>query len=229
MKKNGIKMIAIAALSLIGISSAFAFIGEEDRWYIAGTGALVFKNKNKAFVDANNGMENKYKLGWGTSVAVGRTIDCWRAEVELAYRRNKVKDYNVVENGTKNPVKAGAYSRDIAIMANVYYDLPVCNCLSVYIGAGAGVSFNEFAVEQDVGQGGNVSYSHRLYASQKNTLFAWQVMTGVAYDLSENWAITLGYRLFATMKPKYQLDNKVVKAKKIPFSNNIELGLRYKF
>lgn len=247
MKRIGTKIIAIAALTFVGMSAVLANTGE-DRWYIAGTGALVFKNENEFLDQKKNGGEYKQKLGWGTSVAIGRTMGCWRAELEAAYRRNKLKDFALIEDGVNlsksadatlkkkstdaaaGLLKGDAYTRDLALMANLYYDIPVCNCFSIYLGAGAGVSFNEFAVkEQFTDATGKVTYSDHQFDSIKNTLFAWQVMTGVAYDLTPNWTLTLGYRLFATTKPKFQNENMTVKARKIPLSHSVELGLRYKF
>lgn len=280
MKKIGIKIIAIGALTLIGASVANAYTGE-DRWYISGTGALVLRNKENEFLDKNkNGVEYKNKLGWGTSIAIGRQMGFWRAELEAAYRKNKIKDFATVENSVnflKEPVDSDkfkaklaavnaddlahfiagggtkddftpktaqgykdaliadskgidAYTRDFAIMANLYYDIPVCDCFSVYLGAGAGVSFNEIAIaDKIIDTAGKVTSSDHSFTTVKNTLFAWQVMTGVAYDLSEDWTLTLGYRLFATAKPKYQTGTETIKAKKMPLSHNFEIGLRYKF
>lgn len=236
MKKIA-KVLSVALLSLVGINAASANQGD-DNWYMAGTGALSFHNDTKFFKDKVGGTEQDYKMGGGASFAVGRTMDCWRFELEMAYRRNKVKNqFDIAANGQKNQQankNVDGYNRDLALMANAYYDLPLCDAFGIYVGGGLGVSFNEVSFK-DVDGNGHLNHS---YASYKNTLFAYQAMTGVFYDLNECWTLTLGYRLFGTSKPKVDSKsdligginaNTQVKSSKMPISHNIEFGVRYKF
>ena len=84
---------------------------------------------------------------------------------------------------------------------------------SLYLGLGLGaakVAINDKAADME-----DVS----------KTVFAWQVMAGVAYDINENWTVEAGYRLFNTSKVKVANG---VKAK-MPFASSLELGLRYNF
>ncbi len=57
------------------------------------------------------------------------------------------------------------------------------------------------------------------------TVFAWQLMAGVGYEFSENWKLTLGYKLFNTAKVKLFGDKKI----KTPFNHTAEVGLTYTF
>lgn len=57
------------------------------------------------------------------------------------------------------------------------------------------------------------------------TVFAWQLMAGVGYEFSENWKLTLGYKLFNTAKVKVFGDKKI----KTPFNHTAEVGLTYTF
>ena len=56
------------------------------------------------------------------------------------------------------------------------------------------------------------------------TVFAWQLMAGVGCEFSENWKLTLGYKLFNTAKVKLG-DMKI----KTPFNHTAEVGLTYTF
>ena len=60
------------------------------------------------------------------------------------------------------------------------------------------------------------------------TVFAWQLMAGVGYEFSENWKLTLGYKLFNTAKVKQTFAGKEYKIK-APFNHTLEAGLTYTF
>ena len=60
------------------------------------------------------------------------------------------------------------------------------------------------------------------------TVFAWQLMAGVGYEFSENWKLTLGYKLFNTAKVKQTFAGKEYKIK-TPFNHTLEGGLTYTF
>ena len=60
------------------------------------------------------------------------------------------------------------------------------------------------------------------------TVFAWQLMAGVGYEFSENWKLTLGYKLFNTAKVKQTFAGKEYKIK-TPFNHTLEAGLTYTF
>lgn len=62
-------------------------------------------------------------------------------------------------------------------------------------------------------------------AEYSKTVFAWQLMAGVGYEFSENWKLTLGYKLFNTAKVKLVGDKKI----KTPFNHTAEVGLTYTF
>ena len=70
-------------------------------------------------------------------------------------------------------------------------------------------------------EGNNAKWSK---ADFSKTVFAWQVMAGVGFEFSENWKLTLGYKLFNTAKVK-TFDQKI----KTPFNHTAEVGLTYTF
>ena len=155
----------------------------------------------------------KYKNGFVGAAELGVAYDAWRLGLEVSYHKNKIKN-----SKTDNEVVKNVYNKvnALATMINVYYDYALTDECSLYAGAGVGAAKVAFVAQ------------NKLESSK--TVFAWQVMAGIAYDINENWVIEAGYRLFNTNKA--QVYNTVAgNAKKVkaPFANSVELGLRYNF
>lgn len=156
----------------------------------------------------------KYKNGFAGAAEFGVSYDAWRLGLEVAYRQNKIK-----EDKTSNAVIKNIFNKINALsaMVNVYYDYALTDESSLYLGLGLGAAKASF-VQKSV---------QELEVSK--TVFAWQVMTGVAYDINENWTVEAGYRLFNTSKVKVAQGNAATKKVKMPFASSLELGLRYNF
>lgn len=176
-----------------------------------------FKDSNQSFaINDNTQASYNYDPGYNVSIAIGRTIACWRAELEAAYRRNHTKNITVTNNtGGAITITPKDHASNFALMANLYYDFYIAPCFSIYLGGGIGGSL----------------YTAPYSGPHRPILFAWQIMIGTAYDLTHNFALTLGYRLLATTKRKQSdIDEGVtVNANKTPLSQGAEVGLRYKF
>ena len=151
----------------------------------------------------------KYKNGFVGAAEFGVSYDAWRLGLEVAYRQNKFN-----EGKTTNDLKE-VYNKINALsaMVNVYYDYALTDECSLYLGLGLGVAKANFVEKEEAKR------------ETGKTVFAWQVMAGVAYDINENWTVEAGYRLFNTSKVKMANNNKV----KMPFASSLELGLRYNF
>ena len=110
----------------------------------------------------------KGKTGWTVDVAAGRSLASnVRAEAELLYSQDDQKPSG---NGRIN-VLAG--------LANGYYDFDTGTKLRPYVGAGMGIG----QVKLD---GGPVH--------DDDTGFAYQLLTGVAYPVTDKLSAQLGYR-----------------------------------
>ena len=76
-------------------------------------------------------------------------------------------------------------------MANGYYDFELNAPFKPYVGVGVGFGFVRAELEDVFG----------FTDDDTDVGFAYQLMTGVAFDLSPRSAITLGYRYFGTTDP----------------------------
>lgn len=212
MKKQ-IFCIILAAFALTNAKAVCC--KEQNNWYIQGISSFGWHNKTKVeFIDT----KLHQKAGFGGALAIGRIMDCWRLELEGSHRRNHAKS------------KFGLMS-NTALMANLYYDIPVTDVVSLYLGAGAGVASVNGKIPALHSEDGE-----RIVKKKKghiDTVFAWQLMGGISCALSDQWDLFGGYRLFSTAKPTlatiHHNGKHALKVKNIPICQSVEIGLRFKF
>lgn len=179
-----------------------------DAYYLSASGDIGWHNNIR--FEAEGGFSAvAYDIGQGTSIAVGRACGHWRAEIEGAYRKSnamRIETNILTEDST-------GFVRDFSLMLNGYWDVYIpCSWWIFYIGGGVGVSFQE---REDCSPNSNLDRA-------SNTLFAWQGMSGFAYEIIDHVYLNLGYRLFMTAKPRSSTEH----ADDIVWINNIELGVR---
>lgn len=153
----------------------------------------------------------EFDEGISASAAFGRSFGSFRGEVELAYQSNDVdthtnvavgggaigtEDAGVLITGSPNLgvsvadlVADGRGSVDTTfLMLNGYYDFNAIGPVTPYVGAGVGVGFV------------NVDYSPSgvTIVDDDGTHFAYQVIAGGSFDLSDRMALFAQYRYRAT-------------------------------
>ncbi|MBD9465672.1 outer membrane protein [Pseudomonas sp. Pdm06] len=135
----------------------------------------------------HSGFATGLALGWRFPVGL-------RPEVELSYRRNTLTQFNhrVYEGG--GSIDGKGKEQATSLMANLWYDvtnLPApLSRFTPYVGGGLG-----YAVLTITGlEAGGVEFGD----THRDTVSAWQLGTGVAYELSEHWSMSLDYRYFKT-------------------------------
>ncbi|PWU06287.1 MAG: hypothetical protein C5B43_02010 [Verrucomicrobia bacterium] len=206
------KLILSIILSGIALAANANMVPcKQHNWYVQVTGSYGLHNKTK-IKDTSKFGATERKLGRhhgvGGALAVGYIMDCWRLELEGSHRQRY------------------AHSHNSSLMANIYYDIPVTDIVSLYLGAGAGVSSVNF---DTVKRNRSGSKAQKKYSHQ-DTVFAWQIMTGLSFALADNVDLITGYRLFATSKPTLVKEHHFKsKSKNIPLINSVEVGLRFKF
>jgi opacity protein-like surface antigen len=141
------------------------------------------------------------KSAFNATGVVGYDFGLIRADIEVAYTRNKVKALEIESiNGASITLAAadrdevcdyleadtcdgsgnsfgvgGTKLRQLSVLGNVWVDIPTGSMVMPYVGGGAGIAGFELDGE---GKG----------------RFAWQLGAGVAFDLSPSAAVTLDYR-----------------------------------
>ena len=240
-KKVLFGMFGLAAGSLMADSAVATF-----NPYVAIKGGYSILSKKDNI---------KYKNGFVGAVEFGVSYDAWRLGLEVNYRNNKIKESNFYNKDNvvglsivggvvgardvdeeKNTAAAhynkqfkDAKYTSLGGMINVYYDYALTDDCALYLGLGLGVARVSLKTTEVAAVAGreHEDYENFVLASHEysKTVFAWQVMAGVAYDINENWTVEAGYRLFNTAKVKFDGKNSI----KAPFASSLELGLRYNF
>ncbi|WP_448206207.1 OmpA family protein [Azospirillum sp. sgz302134] len=198
--------------SAVALMLPTAAMAATEGFYVgAGAGVNWTRDSDFRFENTGIGAKSDYKLGGIGDLSAGyATAYGLRAEAEFAWRwRNAIDS---TESSSRALNGAGGKASSIAFMGNLLYDINTGTPFTPYIGAGAGIA----QIDQKLGN-----------FSDKDWQFAYQGIAGVAYNFTDNLALTLDYRYFATLDPKYDFGGTTVKGE---YANHTILaGLRYTF
>lgn len=172
-----IALLAAAALLWVAPASAqiyiegnvgASFVSDSDfDGNIAGT---PFSGKSE--------FDNTWVVGGALGYRFTRNI---RAEFNLSYRNADIDSATFDGVGT---VEGAGDVSALTGMVNVYYDFATGSKFRPYIGAGLG--FARIELDSDA--------NAAMVSNDSDTVFAWNLMAGIAYAVSDNAEITLGYR-----------------------------------
>ena len=149
--------------------------------------------------------EAKWDAGFGLLLAYGfGTEDGLRGELEVGYRKadlDELKGISVEEGGVEVSVDDFELGVDgdmttLSLMGNGIVSFGAGQ-LRPYIGAGIGLAQHDATLDgQTVTlDGENLEIEE---SSGDDIVFAYQVMGGVGYEMSEGTEVRVGYRYFAT-------------------------------
>jgi opacity protein-like surface antigen len=216
------KFVIIFALGLFFTANqpAFAYFFCSPNFYLAGSTSIEW-HTNHHFPDSDRfsilGNKRTYKYGGGANISLGYIFDelykQWdlRIEGEIVYKRNALSKIQ------KN-LSAVGRTQDIALMANVFTDIPLWYCLDLNVGAGIGISFNELKLASVNGFPIFPDIHH-------DEILAWQVLCGITVNLFPDVALTAGYRLFGTEKVRTPHG---IKCKELPLTQCLDFGMRFR-
>lgn len=208
--------LALSYLTLISAKTAYADYGM-DGWYLSGSGA--FSWHNDITTGDVPGELLDLKLGYGANAAIGYLIEEWRLEFEGVYRFYKNDTLSVSSVTTDDRGKL----QNIAVLLNLLYELPLSDVISIYGGAGIGISYIRLKLN---------SPELSIQIADHDTVLAWQILSGVAFNITDCLAVTVGYRLFENSKPTLKTKSITSSSQKfnnVPYSNNLDLGMRFRF
>ena len=172
-------------------------------FYVGAEGGLNWLlNTTITSANQNGGGYNPVSVTPQTGFAVGGVIGYDfvgpRVEIEGVYRSNQT---GVSFNGTSGNTTVG----QLGILANLLYDFAPGSTITPYIGAGAGVGF----VDSN--------------SSLGSTVFAYQGIVGLGWNVDTNFRVNLDGRYYGTSNPSVN---------GVGWSNNnfsVMLGLQIKF
>lgn len=81
----------------------------------------------------------------------------------------------------------------VVTMVNGYIDLGTWHGVTPYVGGGAGGAFHHVSGFSDIGAG-NAAGGFGVAAGKRSTTFAWSAQAGLAYSVTPNLKLEIGYR-----------------------------------
>lgn len=202
-----------------------------------------------------SGMEAILKDSFSPIGAVGMYLgERFRVELEYAYRNSSMtsihgsaKSYSISEppcayylcpDNHNELLEDAALYLDInesvdknveshSFMANAYFDHPMSDKLTGYVGFGIGAALINYNISVETEYSDAIPYliadpefresggPTQYNVDYNSTRFAYQLMAGVSYELNDSFSLTGGYRFFG-------IENSVS-------ANGIEAGIRFNF
>ncbi len=152
-----------------------------------------------------------------------------RTELELGFRRTEFDKLRKIEirGPDRNAVAHRALTVDgrfttFSVMANATYGAELAG-FRPYVGGGVGLARHQAKIDSIAYEAGSDLPAASIGFSENATVFAFQLMAGIGYPLSEQAEMWLGYRYFETADADFRVSE-------MTFStHNFELGLLYKF
>ena len=175
-------------------------------WYLRGdVGMTNQRIKSLDNPDPNATLFTPVGMGFDSSmlwdIGVGYQFNNWfRADVTGQYRGKANfhgSQFTDVFAGSALVDNYTGSKSETVIMANGYVDLGTWWCLTPFIGAGLGTSYNQITSFRDDGFGSTFGVARPpsfVYAADNGKWnFAWALHAGVGYKVSPNVTIELAY------------------------------------
>jgi opacity protein-like surface antigen len=168
---------------------------------------------------------NEYDTGINFSGAIGREFDYggygMRAELELGYLTNDIDSHTVAGLGNFGGGAAFGETNSLYGLANGYIDLGDWGgAFTPYVSAGLGLASVEL-------EGHGVAPAG-VVMNDDAVGFAWQIGTGISYDVSDRMALEVGYRFFNVENVDLTSVGGVSSDVDLR-SHQVNAGLRYRF
>jgi opacity protein-like surface antigen len=215
------KGLLVAAAALMLLPGAAAAQNLPDNMYGELRGGASFPDD--ADTDFGGGIDGDLSsdTGWLIEGAFGYAHESGlRGEIVGGYRYNDLDDFKI-SGGT---VDIEGDIEAVTVMVNLYYDFDLGTYggatgatanLVPFVGGGIGAAF----LNAEIDQIGGIPINDE----EDDTVFAWQVVTGLAYNFTPKLAATLRYAYFATSDPEFDgVDSEYS-------GHNVLGGIRYSF
>lgn len=157
--------------------------------------------------DGIDNIDLSFDPGFGVSAALGHYYNKARIELEFNYLKSDLDEVELVGVGSASLSGDGTV---MAVMLNSYYDFMAEHMLSPFLGGGIGYANAEIDV---------------LGVKEDDDAFAYQLIAGIAFKLSERLKSDLQYRYFGTEDLEFDDSVDVDPVG----SHSLMIGLRYGF
>lgn len=210
---------AAAVAILVGLAAPASANG----WYASGSFGLSLTEDHEFDTGAGT-VETELDSGLVLSGAAGYDYGLIsnnvgvRAEIELSYRDASVDSHSV--GGTALPQPGGDLS-STALMVNALADFNPEGRITPYVGVGLGFAQVQY-------EGYSIQGVPEVL-DDEDTVFAYQLIAGVGYALTQGIDLTAEYRFFATEDPEINATLGDVDTETEYRTQNVLVGARVNF
>jgi len=223
---------------LVLSSSTTTALAETDTYIALNVGAsIVDDSKVVGFTETTAGgvmITHNYDFGHTISAALGVSFsDGYRLEVEAANQINDlvgadsaavaINSQGVVTN-RYNVKYEGIDVTVSTLLANAYKDFYIVDKFWGYVSGGVGIAYNERDSRSYVSEIEGMTPNRRTGGREDDTVLAWQLGTGLGYELTKEITLNVGYRYLATDDVDYNATTTFEFG-----SHNVTAGIRYSF
>ncbi len=171
-------------------------------WYLRGDIGMSNQNVDRAVFDFGTLPQptqvRRLQAGFDSApifgLGLGYQFNSWlRGDITGEYRgKSSFSAYEIVTSGgaTFSENNTAKKSEWVAL-ANVYVDLGTWWCLTPFVGAGVGVSYNRISDFQDINV---ITNGHNFAPDAGKWNLAWALHAGVAYKVTPGFTVELAYR-----------------------------------
>ena len=189
-----------------------------QNWYLSGSGGVtILQDADNEFSTLPVVIITTFDTGWNAGGALGYDFGSFRTEFEVAYRENDGDKLKAL--GLTAPL-VGKMST-LSYLFNVFYDYENSSPFTPYIGGGVGAS----TVSMDNLRSGTTGAT---FADDDETVFAYKIAVGAAYQVTPMFDLTLDYTYFATSDPEFSNPGGL-KFDSEYKSHNFNAGIRFNF
>ncbi|MGB7061766.1 MAG: outer membrane beta-barrel protein [Candidatus Zixiibacteriota bacterium] len=228
-------MRRVVLIVLAGLLSVpFAAKAADQGYFFVGAGVDLPGEELDAPVHFSDfGVRTDTKAGFLVNCGGGYQIaENLRLEGQVGYRSSKIDDIEVTYmNVVGIGVEGGSGDiTSLSFMVNTWYDFYDRGRWLPYFGGGIGaaqVSLKDFSIGTHPSLP-NPPITQRLLVDDEDWQFAYQAGAGLGYALSESFTVDLGYRYFASLKPKFT-DAGANELKADYVHHSVQLAMTYKF
>ena len=200
-----------------GYMSAFLGVNVNSDTDVASTDFIA----NRDFSD---------RVAFDPSLNIGATagydFGMVRLEGELSFKHAGIRSVTSQIDGFQFHNVNGSIGAS-TLLLNGFYDLHNDSRFTPYLGGGIGFASLYLSDTTGIDTRG-VASRVTLYGAENDTVFAWQVGTGVAIALNHQCSLDLGYRYFMTGKGNFDSDLGIATSMRF-VGHNVAAGIRLNF
>jgi opacity protein-like surface antigen len=220
--------VIAAACILVSVSSGNAQTFRPGP-YISGFLGATMPKDSVIFTDVSGGgvadETINFDTGVNTGVTGGYDFGYVRLEGEISYKHNEMAG---IKNNNSPSTSYRNVDGNVGVMAtmfNAFFNLRNDSPVTPYFGGGIGAA-TIYISDSYANVGG--AARDLVYSKDDDTVFAYQIGTGVEIALRPRYSLDLGYRYFATDKASFTNGRFLSNGLKME-SHNVAVGFRFKF